>query len=172
MMWEVEQSVYEFDGQFEQIFGAGARVYGVVTERIPAPGHCPTHLARVDLCACNNKEESVSRKDIILSRMKQLEAEMAELEKLPDEPKAPENSPFPPAIYFVKQFPGSNQEYTYLLYKAPHDGRWYASGSRQVGKSYTWDELTDWLKGTGPLPTIYEVLSFGEYWAPEDGSGE
>lgn len=124
-----------------------------------------------DLCACNNKEKSMarmSRKQIVERMLEKLQEQLVYLEALPEEPKAPENSPFPPVIYFVKKFPNSDQEYTYVFYKAPHDGRWYGSGEMQSGKSYTWDELMHWLESSGPMPVIYKLTGYEEYWTPEE----
>jgi hypothetical protein len=119
------------------------------------------------------KGKNMSRKDAILSRMRALEAELAELEKLPAEPR-PTNGPT--IIHFVKQFwwygkeerkQPAPKEYSYAFIKNPHDGCWSGTGPK-APKSYTWDELVHWLNTTGPFPIIYVIDGMHEYYVPKE----
>lgn len=151
------------------------RIRGTITGRIVRNGRPPIEeverfRGRPPIVEVDKEEQvkKLTRRQIAERMLAKYSEMIAQLEQLPDEPKAAENSPFPPAVFFVKKFPGSDQEYTYIYYKAPHNGRWYGTGAKQMLVSYSWDELMEWLENSGPMPTIYKLTGFEEYWAPED----
>lgn len=154
-----------FDGDFERILSR-FKTRGTITGRFSSDTN-NVHIVE--------REKTMSRKDDILNRMKALEAELTELNKLPDEPTS--EGVFPPIVVFRKKFGGagssrpyvnSDTEYVYAFIKSPGDGRWYGTGPKSP-KGYTWDELMDWLKNSGPFPeVIYLVDGMHEYFSGEE----
>jgi hypothetical protein len=56
------------------------------------------------------------------------------------------------AIQFDLKFEARGITYRYGGTRA--DGRWYLNGSKQVGRSYSWRELVDWIKSNSYFNTV------------------
>lgn len=93
------------------------------------------------------REHTMNERELILLRMAELQRRLKKLEERPIEPEGDAS-----VIYFDKQFEPDGRKYHYAFVKAA--GRWSGTGPK-APKSYTWDELMDWLEGSGPMPIIY-----------------
>lgn len=83
-------------------------------------------------------ERLAERKQADIDR---LEAQIAALEALPDEPQVDDGEPN--VIWWTKTFQNGSREYTYAAVKAG-DGLWYTTGPN-VPKGYSWDALIEWI---------------------------
>ena len=115
-------------------------------------------------------KKKMARKQELERRLAAILDQIERLNNRPEEPmksvRVGENEVLPPTILFTKRFGHGAGAYSYAFVGI--NGRWYGTGPK-APKSFSWDELMDWLENTGPWPKIYLVQKSGVklHWEPE-----
>lgn len=84
-----------------------------------------------------------------------LEARVAELEALPEEPQVEDGEPN--VIWFTKVFQNGHREFTYAAVKAG-DGLWYTTGPN-VPKGFSWESLIEWIYN-GESAEVWHAVAY------------
>lgn len=103
---------------------------------------------------------AVSRRDVLRARRDEIEAELARMANLPEEPHVDLDldGTATNVVWFEKTF-GGMHPYTYAAVKSG-DGLWYTTGPK-APKGYGWDRLVEWINEDEPEPvTIWHATEW------------
>lgn len=91
------------------------------------------------------------RRESLIRQLKRVEDEILKIDSLPKEPYSDDGEP---VIFFHKQFHSGTKWFSYAALRNADNGKWYTTGPNSP-KSYTWEELADWMFNSGDIKDVF-----------------